>query len=184
MYRSPTDDRSREESIDDDADESSAADDEEEEEEEDEDDGFGDDFDEFEEGQEAADDDFGEFDDGSADLEGGGGSFESPIPPSPAPSSQPSIVSKTHISYRHEHRIQRHEIMKSCFPLLVNRIADFRVSLSLTSPISNPYPKYKLHANHIYTPCSPHIRLNQRQPTQNHHHRYSSPTVVYHSIHN
>jgi len=59
-------------------------------EEENDDDGFGDDFDEFEEGQEAGADDFGEFDDGSADTD----AFESPGPP-PIQHPMPSIVSTT-----------------------------------------------------------------------------------------
>jgi hypothetical protein len=50
-----------------------------------EDGGFGDDFDEFEEGQEA-DDDFGEFDDGFSED-------ASAVPPAAVPSSLPSIVS-------------------------------------------------------------------------------------------
>jgi len=54
-------------------------------------DGFGDDFDDFEEGQEGADDDFGDFDEGFAEEEAGG--FETESSHLPAVSSLPHIVS-------------------------------------------------------------------------------------------
>jgi hypothetical protein len=62
-------------------------------------DGFGDDFDEFEEGQEA--DDFGEFDDGFQQQEDGGESFsteDSPRLPAVSTTSFPSVVSDNHFT--------------------------------------------------------------------------------------
>jgi hypothetical protein len=67
---------------------------------EDEDEGFGDDFDDFEEGQEAEDADFGEFDDGFQDGGVKSPAFESSpaLPVTP----QPTIVSIRNISFRHD----------------------------------------------------------------------------------
>jgi len=67
---------------------------------EDEEEGFGDDFDDFEEGQEAEDADFGEFDDGFQDGNVKSSAFESAptLPVTP----HPTIVSICSISFRHE----------------------------------------------------------------------------------
>lgn len=77
----------------------------------DDDDGFGDDFDDFEEGQEAEDADFGEFDDGFQEDVKSPAFESSPAPPAPSHPTIVSTVFRYDIDSTHDHYMKRSELL-------------------------------------------------------------------------